>query len=1489
MYINHIGAESLLDHIKLAHLAKRAPVILNPEGSIADAITLMNTHCVSSIVIADADNLPIGIFTERDALHLLATHKLVATDSIRECMSDTLRTAPNDLPFMEGWAIMIEHGIRHLVLIDGEGKITGIVTESDFVRGIAADDYLEPKLVSELMTKCPATLPPTAYVAHALAMMANLNISSIIIVQDHQLCGILTERDAIRLSAFANDLEIIPVQQVMSQPVFHIHPQAPVYDAVALMQTKRVRRLVVLDEFNHIIGILTRHDLVKDIEGRYLKLLRRLVHRQGTELWTVRKQLDEQRVLGTFLDRSALVGIIAADATGHIHLLNETAAQLLDLDRAEAFHYPFVQILHTTGVTSEVLALRLAQLGPSDYFTMNLTVQTTSPPSELYCQICAIAAADEGLAGYLLIIHDRTEERANIWRIRAIFDASPIGIALTDLDGHFTMVNPALLALLGYRDQPDQLLGQHFTCTNAPDDRDDEQQLIQQLIDDERPTYQLEKNYITQDGRQVTVDVTVTAIRDGAGQAAALLLLVVDVSELRRTEQSLRLEQARLKSVIDSTPDLIFFKNLQGIYLGCNRSFNDFIGLGTEQIIGKNDSDLFVAEVAGHQRMIDQQVIATNQASRNEFWLTDVTGQRFLLDVLTTSYFDSDGQQIGVLGVGRDITEMRHNQAVLLEAQAVTGLGTWALDIPTALLTWSNEVYVIFGQDRNTFTLSETTFYNCVYPDDRDRVMTAYRDSVASGQLYDIEHRIVRPDGTIRWVRERARHSFGSDGAPVRSTGTVMDITADRLAKQALEERTQQLDERLKELKALYATVAILTHFDSDPKEALQAIVQLLPSAWQHPEETSAYICVDAIEVMTANFRAHNNAYMQKERIEVDEQQRGCVCIAYNGLTEESTAYQFSPEEQTLLRTIAIEISHCLDRVEANRRLRENEEKYRRIFETIGDAIVVTDATNQIVAINPAFTKITGYSQQEVLGQTPTLLKSGRQDPTFYQNMWNALATSGHWSGELWNRRQDGELYLQRLTIGVVREADGSVREYIGTFSDLTSERQAEHDIEWLTYYDPLTGLPNSKLLTNRLSSLIQQIGHANQCLAVLVIDLDHFQYVVASHGYAAADRALAHIAKRLRNEACPNFESAIVARLAGDSFVVACPMTDETNAANMLAQRLQYLCHRPLDAIGLHGLSITACIGIALYPTDGKEVKHLLRNAESALHRAKEAGRKSIAFYCREMTEAARQRLFLETELRQALEKNQFVLYYQPMFSLKDGQLVGAEALLRWQHPTNGLVPPGLFIDVVENSDLVHPVGRWVIEEAVRQLAAWQQSGLQPVRVSLNISGAMISERDLCAEFTDILDQYHIDASLLEVEVLERVLVKDPEQAMLELSRVRETGIYIALDDFGTGFSSLSYLKRFPVDLLKIDRMFVMNLPDDQDDLAIVRATLSMAHHLGIETIAEGVETQAQLDCLIAEGCDFVQGYFLGRPQPAEQFIEHLKDGYTPYVSKIN
>ncbi|MFO1424039.1 MAG: PAS domain S-box protein [Candidatus Competibacteraceae bacterium] len=538
------------------------------------------------------------------------------------------------------------------------------------------------------------------------------------------------------------------------------------------------------------------------------------------------------------------------------------------------------------------------------------------------------------------------------------------------------------------------------------------------------------------------------------------------------------------------------------------------------------------------------------------------------------------------------------------------------------------------------------------------------------------------------------------------------------------------------------------------------------------------------------------------------------------------------------------------------------------VFEAAREAIFVADAETRILAVNPAFTTLTGYAEATVRGRSPRLLWADRQPEAYFEAMERTAAREGVWQGEFWARRQDGERRAALASLCAVWDASGRVLHYVGIATDVTEQRAAERRIERLAYYDPLTNLPNRALLAQRAEMALALATRRHGSLAVLFLDLDRFKEVNDALGHAAGDVLLMQVAARLQR--LVRAEDT-VCRLGGDEFVLLLPEADQEGALRV-ADKVLAALRQPFVVAG-HALNTTASVGIALHPHDGADFAELLKNADAALYRAKHEGRNTRVFYDRAMNAATLARMVLEAELRQALVAGQLRAYYQPKVRLSDGTLVGAEALVRWEHPERGLIPPGQFIPVAEASDLIVALDDWMLVEVCRQLAAWRRQSGSPLTVAVNLAARHFRQPGLADRICGLLDAYDLPAQALELELTESTLLDANADTIEILRQFERLGLGLAIDDFGTGYSSLSYLKHLPLTALKIDQGFVRDLVTDPDDRAIAATIVALGHHLDLAVVAEGVETEDQRRFLLEQGCDLAQGYLFDRPLPAEAF----------------
>ena len=545
------------------------------------------------------------------------------------------------------------------------------------------------------------------------------------------------------------------------------------------------------------------------------------------------------------------------------------------------------------------------------------------------------------------------------------------------------------------------------------------------------------------------------------------------------------------------------------------------------------------------------------------------------------------------------------------------------------------------------------------------------------------------------------------------------------------------------------------------------------------------------------------------------------------------------------------------------------------VYQNTNQAIMVTDTNNLLVAVNPAFTELTGYSLDDVQGKNPRFLKSNRQDSAFFTLMWESLNSTGYWQGEIWNLKKNGDEYAELLTINSIYDENNNILQRVGLFSDITEKKRADEKIWKQANFDSLTQLPNRQMFSDRLAHDIKLSQRSNKPLALFILDLDHFKEVNDALGHDNGDLLLIEAASRLKK--CVR-NSDTVSRLGGDEFTIILPELDDTQAVDRIVENIILSLQEPF-ALGMEEAYISASIGIALYPSDSDEIGKLIKFADQAMYLAKENGRNQFRFFTQSMQFSAQLRHQLMTDLRSALKEHQFQLYYQAITELQTGKIIKAEALLRWLHPSKGMINPADFIPLAEESGLIVDIGNWVFEQAVCDLKRWQQDYAVDLQVSINKSAVQFRSETDYQRWIDHIHQTGVDGSSIVVEITESLLVESSDHVKTQLLDFRDQGIQVAIDDFGTGYSSLSYLNKFDIDYLKIDRSFISNLASGSNELILCEAIIVMAHKLGLKVIAEGIETQEQQQFLVDAGCDFGQGFLFSRPLPVEDFEKVLAE----------
>jgi diguanylate cyclase (GGDEF)-like protein/PAS domain S-box-containing protein len=559
--------------------------------------------------------------------------------------------------------------------------------------------------------------------------------------------------------------------------------------------------------------------------------------------------------------------------------------------------------------------------------------------------------------------------------------------------------------------------------------------------------------------------------------------------------------------------------------------------------------------------------------------------------------------------------------------------------------------------------------------------------------------------------------------------------------------------------------------------------------------------------------------------------------------------------------------------ISERKRVEEDLRKLSQAVEQSPASVMITDTEGRIEYVNPKFIELTGYGLDELLGQSPDLLRSGYTSDTQRHEQWEAIRSGREWRGELHSKKKNGELYWEYALVSPIKTPEGEISHFLSVSEDITIRKEYEERLLRRANYDDLTGLPNRFLLLDRLSGAVADARRAKRKMALMVIDLDRFKSVNDRLGHGAGDEVLRQAAERLKS--CLRGGDSI-ARLGGDEFAALLPSLGREADVEIVASRMLEKLSDPF-VVDTQEAFCTASIGATVYPIDGDDPQVLMRNADAAMYRVKETGRNGFQFFTPEMNRQALERIQVETHLRHALERGELSLYYQPLVDLSSGRIVGAEALLRWHSPELGTVSPSLFIPLAEDSGLIEPIGDWVMRTACEQARRWREGNCGPDYISVNVSIRQFRDGDLADRVSDILSATGLSAKNLELEVTESLLLDENPQATRALEALSEMGVGLSIDDFGTGYSSLSYLKSYPFTGLKIDHSFVRHLEANPDDRVLIEAIVAMAHSLGLRVVAEGVETKAQLDFLRSRECDAIQGFYISPPLPSDQFQELL------------
>jgi diguanylate cyclase (GGDEF)-like protein/PAS domain S-box-containing protein len=1040
---------------------------------------------------------------------------------------------------------------------------------------------------------------------------------------------------------------------------------------------------------------------------------------------------------------------------------------------------------------------------------------------------------------------------------------SPVGIFRTDPNGSTVYANERFREITGL--SADQLRDQSWIQAVHPEDSERATAAWHDAIRQKQAFYG-EHRLLRPDGSIRWVLTQATPQADAEGGITGYIGTVTDITARKHIEEALQSSEARYRNIVELSQEGIWQIDADNRTTFVNVKMAEMLGYTVAEMQGQ---PLFAFMDEEGRTITARNVERRRQgiSEEHEFKFIRKDGSELWALLNTNPLVDPQGGYTGAFAMVSDITERRRAEMALRDSEeryrsVITAMREGVViqrsDLSIAACNPSAEHILGLPMDQMMGRTSVDPLWQTIredgspFPGETHPAVVTLRTGQPQS---DVVMGVRRTDGTDVWISINSQPLMRPDETlPYAVVTTFVDITERKRAERALihsESNFRALTEN--------ANVGILVHHQGRHVFANPLLLSMLGYTLDEFRHTAMKDVVhpDEYEKVSARFLARQAGGAVPHVYETVLQAKDGRSIPVE-LTATTTTWEGSPGGLVLLQDIS-----------ERRRAEEQMRKLSSAVEEIADSVLITNPEGIIEYVNPAFTSTTGFAREEVVGQTPRLLKSGKQGPGFYQKMWQTILAGDAFSDVFINRRKDGGLYYEEKTITPLKDANGRVTHFVSTGKDVTERTQIQERLQYIAQHDALTDLPNRVLLFDVLKRALARARRHGRQVAVMFIDLDRFKNINDSLGHEAGDKVLQQLSERFTRAVRSSDD--LVARFGGDEFVIV--LDDVANESDIreIAQKVLHALLPPFK-VDHQQLYITASIGVSLFPGDGEDSSTLLKHADVAMYRAKDLGKNTYQFYSADMSARAFERLTLESSLRHALERGEFLLHYQPQLAVENGSIIGVEALLRWQHPEFGMVMPAEFMSLLEETGLIVPVGEWVLQAACAQLRVWHDAGWTGLRMAVNLSARQFHSTVLASAVERALALLDGGAERLELEITESVLMHNAAATEETLKKLAAMGCRIAIDDFGTGYSSLSYLKRFPLNVLKVDRSFVRDIPADNDDAAIVSTIVAMAHNLRLAVIAEGVETHEQLAFLRACGCDVMQGYLFSRPVPADQ-----------------
>lgn len=1042
-----------------------------------------------------------------------------------------------------------------------------------------------------------------------------------------------------------------------------------------------------------------------------------------------------------------------------------------------------------------------------------------------------------------------------------IFNSTATGICVTDKDGFIVKINPAFCNLFGY--ETDELIGNCFTKVLPPENHDSAMQWHKKILNEKKLPHANEWEALHKNGYRFAVLGEATCIK-GKDNELYKVTSVTDISHIKTFENLLKESENTASQLLNATLESAFLIDANGVFLAANEIGAKRLGTTVDQLIGKDVSEFVPRDIFKNRMAKIKEVIRKKEPIRFQDKRGDIYFDNYFSPIL-----NEKGEVTKIALFAQDITERVMAESALKESESRNRL--LLENFPNGFVfVFDHNLRYTFadGSDLNKIGIPKSELLGktiCDYlPAEVCEVVGPHYRAALKG-----ERRLFTLPFKNYTYEVRCLPLYNQEKEIVAGMAVALNIT-ERVNTE------KEIKSNYTKFKALFDLAPDAVFLETCFGKIIDCnLAAVKMTGYSRDELIDSHVeKIIPDDVVVDVYTCLNQEYLQSKGGE----------IHFESINQRKNGEKFPVEVN--VKTIELNEENIFLVVVRDITSRKQYEKRLKLFEIVFnnalEGITITDKDANILEVNQAFSTITGYQPYEAIGNNPRILKSDRHSDEFYQTMWDQIVKNGQWEGEIWNRRKSGEVYPEWLSISEVKENKDSYY-YVAVFHDITEMKRKENQIRHQAYHDALTDLPNRLLLHDRISVAIAHARRSLHKIAILFIDLDNFKTINDSLGHLLGDKLLQAVAKRIlyimRSEDT-------VARLGGDEFVIMVENIEKESEVSHVVERLINTFTRPFHIDG-HELYITPSIGVTYYPNDGGDAETLIRNADMAMYQAKDQGKNRYKFFTTELNERVQRRLEIERKLRKSIEKNEFAVYYQPRIDLLTGKTCGMEALARWPQSDGNVIRPDEFIPLAEETGLIIPLGEQIMDMAYRAALRLNHFESKKLKIAINLSLRQFMQKNFVQQFLKQIEHIGLLPSYIEVEITETIIMKDIKNTVKKLRALVDCGISISIDDFGKGYSSLYHLKHLPLHILKIDKSFVNDIETDENSLNLVETVIAMAQKMNLKTVAEGVETQSQLEILQDLGCDEVQGYLFSPPVPEQEFKAFLNQ--HPAVCKMD